>query len=943
MKENIKKRMIAFICIICMVSSVFLNVAPATAEASDSEDVTMLEEARKNELKDFTKWTFSNAEIEPGTLSSDVHMGDDHASYIIGDSLDKTLFSGKINFPETSDVGTFYIGGASDSKWRGFLFRADGTDRIKLHFAGTSGAFYNANGNVGTTDNLANAVAVFDSTTAGTDLRGNSNLQVSFSVEYVETTDTTTTLKVGVFFDGKLYNNTYYTVKDVPLACLKQTIRFSAPKGIVIDSYYTTLQSARENELKGFTKWTFSNVEIDPGTLSSDVHMGNDHASYIIGDSLDKTLFSGKINFPETSDVGTFYIGGASDSKWRGFLFRADGTDRIKLHFAGTSGAFYNANGNVGTTDNLANAVAVFDSTTAGTDLRGNSNLQVSFSVEYVETTDTTTTLKVGVFFDGKLYNNTYYTVKDVPLACLKQTIRFSAPKGIVIDSYYLPSLITLDTAPEKEFAYWTFSNVGIESGTLSSSVHMGDDHASYIIGNSLNKTLFSGKINFPETSGIGTFYIGGASDSKWRGFMFRENGTEGLKLHFAGPDVFYNASGTVTGDTVANAVAVFDSKTAGTTLRGNSNLQVSFSVEYTETTDTTATLKVGVFFDGNLYNDTYFTVKDVPLEYLKQTIRFSAPSGIAIASAEVIDTIVQPEITDSIAMNYITTIDTRFAGTDAPTIEFTMGDKSTDAIVGTLQDGSSNTYVFTYPNIMAQNIADTITATVTVGKYTKTYNYSVLDYCVDVLKAETLNGYTSEQMAELKNLIVDLVQYGAEVQKYRNASISDSDLLTTKLREKVSNYVTYDKTDDASLDELSGVVETKLSGTASETYEWTGVNLVLGNKAKIRGKFTANASDVSNLTVKATIGNEEFVCEINGEDGAYYVDFDNIYAYEYAKEIQIKFYNGETPVGQTLLYSVNTYLKAKKNVTELQALLLAINSFGDAATNYNTSLSAAN
>ena len=621
--------------------------------------------------KDYECWTFSDMGMDDQTLSSNLNWGDDFKDYIIGNSLDQTIFNGKINFTaEASHFGNFYIGGSSatdNSKWRGFVFLAgSSTDKLLFGFVGTGGRYFNANGDTGsTTGNASDAIAVFDPEIAGATLRGNSELRVSLSVKYMETTDTTATVKVGVFFNGKLYDNTYYTVKDVPLEYLNQNIRFNVnglTSNAIASSHMEqcskgniTLENAPE---KDYACWTFSDMGMDDQTLSTNLNWGDDFKDHIIGNSLDQTIFNGKINFTdEATHFGNFYIGGSSatdSSKWRGFVFLAgSSTDKLLFGFVGTGGRYFNANGDTGSTaGNASDAIAVFEPGKAGTTLRGNSELRVSLSVEYLETTDTAATVKVGVFFNGKLYDNTYYTVKDVPLEYLNQNIRFNVAglTSNAIASSHMEQCnqdresITLETAPEKDYACWTFSDMGMEDQTLDSNLNWGDDFKDRIIGDSLDQTIFNGKINFTdEATHFGNFYIGGSSatdSSKWRGFVFLSgSSTDKLLFGFVGTGGrYFNANGDTGSDAAnaANAIAVFEPGKAGTTLRGNSELRVSLSVEYLETTDTTATLKVGVFFDGVLYNNTYYTVKDVPLEYLNQNVRFNVAglTSNAIASS---------------------------------------------------------------------------------------------------------------------------------------------------------------------------------------------------------------------------------------------------------------------------------------------------------------------
>ena len=378
---------------------------------------------------------------------------------------------------------------------------------------------------------------------------------------------------------------------------------------------------------KEFANWTFSDLGIGDQTITDNSLWDN---KWTNGKSLDKTLFTGKIKFAaDTTNFGNLYIGGNGNdgSKWRGFVFTANGTkDKLMFGFAGTGGNFFNANGNTGS-GSTAGAIATFDPAVAGTTLRGNSELEVALSVEYLSAADGKVTMKVGVFFDGVLYDNTYYTVKDVPEDYLKQSVRFYPVGKMNAVASYVQDVekITLDTAPEKEFANWTFSDLGIADQTITDN-SLWDNK--WTNGESLDKTLFTGKIKFAgDTTNFGNFYIGGNGNdgSKWRGFLFTANGTtDKLTFAFAGTGGnFFNANGNTGSGSLTGAIATFTPAKAGTTLRGNSELEVALSVEYVSVTDGKVTMKVGVFFDRVLYNNTYYTVKDVPEDYLKQSVRF--------------------------------------------------------------------------------------------------------------------------------------------------------------------------------------------------------------------------------------------------------------------------------------------------------------------------------
>ena len=295
----------------------------------------------------------------------------------------------------------------------------------------------------------------------------------------------------------------------------------------------------------------------------------------------------------------------------------------------------------------------------------------------------------------------------------------------------------------------------------------------------------------------------------------------------------------------------------------------------------------------------------------------------------------VQPTITDSIALTYKVQVVGNLPQGTVPTMTFEMNDDVSDAVVGSLVAGTTDLYTFTYSNIMAQQMADVITATVTVDEVSGTKEYSVLQYCQAVLEKTAAElEMTNAKKKALDTMVVDLVKYGAAVQQYREEEVTLTDVL--------SDAQLALGTQNGSLENLTGVVaqESKLTGTMSNDYAWKSVSVVLREKTNIRCKFIA--TDVANLTVKITMNGAETIKDADdfvatGNSNEYYLYFDSIYAYEYGTTITFTFVKGNETVGQTLTYSVNTYLDAKKASTDnaLVSLLKAINNYGNAALAY--------
>ena len=607
------------ICVIISICALCFNIIPGLAKDPDIE-------LSSSPPKDFDFWTFSDLGIANQTSSKNLNWSPKGVS--IGDSIDKTVFNGKITFPAgVNDFGNYYFG--SSQNWYGFIIFANGSDGLKLYYnCKETGHFHNAGGDTGSTKHANNQIALFDPTTAGATLRGNADLQFSLSFEYVNTNGDHTDVSIGVFFNGKLYNNEYYMVKNIPKAELSKNLGF-----YVVNSAEYTVAShkmpkdnilLKDSPQKDYTFWTFSDLGITDRT--SNANLNWDPKAAAAGDSLDKTVFNGKIDFPSgTTNFGNYYFG--SSLKWYGFIIFANGSDGIKLYYnCKATGHFHNASGDVGSTTHANNQIALFDPETAGTTLRGNPNLQFSLSVEYVNEGIDTTDLKVGVFFNGKLYNGEYYTVKNIPKSELSMNLGFyvqNSAKYTVASHTPILEDITIENSPQKDYDFWTFSDLGITDRTSNANLNW--DPKAAAAGDSIDKTVFNGKIDFPAgTTNFGNYYFG--SSLKWYGFIIFANGSDGIKLYYNCKTTghFHNASGD-TGSTkqANNQIALFDSETAGVTLRGNADLNFALSVEYINQTGTKTDLKVGVFFDGKLYNNEYYTVKDIPKSELSKNLGF--------------------------------------------------------------------------------------------------------------------------------------------------------------------------------------------------------------------------------------------------------------------------------------------------------------------------------
>lgn len=247
-------------------------------------------------------------------------------------------------------------------------------------------------------------------------------MQFSMSTEVLSVTDGLATVKIGLFFDGKLYNNEYFTKSGLAEACLTRFVKWYGPQSSDIKSIRNndiTLENAKE---KDYTYWSFRDVNISDYTFEGSLQ--NKKPTYT--ESLDKTIFNAKVLLSDAGSFGKLYIGGSvdEDSAERGLALRGNSkTDEINVVFIGEDGTFYDENGAMSS----AGPFLYCRPEIAGVTLRGNSDLQISVSFTIVEKDAETglVSVEIGIFFNGKLYNNEYYTLKDIDPAYLTRNINW--------------------------------------------------------------------------------------------------------------------------------------------------------------------------------------------------------------------------------------------------------------------------------------------------------------------------------------------------------------------------------------------------------------------------------------------------------------------------------------------------------------------------------------
>ena len=240
-------------------------------------------------------------------------------------------------------------------------------------------------------------------------------------------------------------------------------------------------------------------------------------------------------------------------------------------------------------------------------------------------------------------------------------------------------------------------------------------------------------------------------------------------------------------------------------------------------------------------------------------------------------------------------------------------------------QDENGN-YIFTYkginPQCMGDNISATLYATVEDElQQVSVENYSVREYCVNQLAKDDIS-------AELRTLLSDILAYGAAAQTYMSYNTE----ALVNVGDDIVNP-TY-----SSFDDLSGV-SAGLEGDTSEDVYWVGAGLTLTDSVAMTLRFYT--VDAEELVINVHIGEEEKIFSsfkpVEGMEGIYEITLEDISATQFGEAVSASFLLWDEQMGNTLTYSVNTYVCAKQNDgnTACAALVKALYNYGAAAEAY--------
>lgn len=251
---------------------------------------------------------------------------------------------------------------------------------------------------------------------------------------------------------------------------------------------------------------------------------------------------------------------------------------------------------------------------------------------------------------------------------------------------------------------------------------------------------------------------------------------------------------------------------------------------------------------------------------------------------------------------------------------------------------GYGDEYKFTYAGIASYEVGNEIRAHIIAVKDGNTYTfntdtYSVKTYCYNQLKKTSAT-------AELKTLIVDLLNYGSRAQTYfgiRTNELANADLTSTQ--KKYGTVTGQPLTSCASEKKISNALTTI-----------SGKTLVLGNNVEIKVYMTIpDILDTSKIKLKyeyVNMSGTKVTKEVpfsrfvyNSSTNEYSVRIADLMAPEFRTPVKIAIYSNTTQISNQHQYSIETYaynrVNSSSSTTAMKNLVKAMMIYSDSAKAY--------
>ena len=485
--------------------------------------------------------------------------------------MDGILFHGEVLYSEAASSTISFFG--KDSAWKGLRFSSTADGNLTLNFIKVSASAYNK---------------TFKSDIAGTKLTGE-KIDLKMSVQYVDQDQdgVKDDVKLGVWFNDKLYENKYiyldgavdYVGNYIGIFCDKED------STVTVTSVGENLPDIGKPD-EGLKEITFAHFRVRDAVyrhcMSGKWVALSTQGIYKEAD-MDGILFHGEVLYSEAAPSTISFFG--KDSGWKGLRLSSTADGNLTLNFIKVSTSAYNK---------------TFKSDIAGTKLTGE-KIDLKMSVQYVDQDQdgVKDDVKLGVWFNDVLYDNQYiyldgavdYVGSYIGIYCDKEDSTV-AVTSVGEDL----SRVWQTQQPDDSFKKITFTHFGVGNGTYVSDGGSAMTVSGQAEG-SLDRTVLCGRIYLPEDEKI-IITVGG-KNNMWYGIRFVVGKDGKWTLLWCG-------------DKVNKQYGSMVPLQAGCSLTGQW-LDFMMSTEIVDADDDGQKddVKLGVWFNGSLYQDEYFMILD--------------------------------------------------------------------------------------------------------------------------------------------------------------------------------------------------------------------------------------------------------------------------------------------------------------------------------------------
>ena len=266
--------------------------------------------------------------------------------------------------------------------------------------------------------------------------------------------------------------------------------------------------------------------------------------------------------------------------------------------------------------------------------------------------------------------------------------------------------------------------------------------------------------------------------------------------------------------------------------------------------------------------------------------------------------------------------------------VEFYMGEELVQTRNTLPEADEDGNVAFRCTKLTPAQMGETVTAMLYIGGEVKhEFSTSIKDYCMTILRNES--NKEAWKNAELRTMLVDLLNYGAATQTFAEAT-------TPLVNADLGEYAALATTGNLSLENACDVFE--YADLTAPTVTWYGVGLNLKDSVTLRYEFVAESVEGlaihffnDGYTLDAWVADFE---KVEGTEDHYYAYFGMLNPAQLSETISAVAYSAydtedSKKESHKLLYSAESYAYAVANGTgysaELKALTDAMMRYGNA------------